>query len=400
MRMRSTKRRRGMIALALLIGAVPAYSYPHARQAASGNEAGSAPVVVAVRIVGEDGQVLVGSPRGIPLETGKPLDREGVAGSLRALYRTGDYADLRAVVTPENGGVRLDFVVRENLFFNLVRLEGLEAPPSEASAVAAMQIGLGQTYRKEILGEALERLRETLREEGLYRAEVSAETVPHPETHQMDIMVHVKPGPRAHVASIQLTNDTAYREATLLSRFKMKPGQAITSARLQRGTGRVRKFLAKKCRRDFPGSYARAGRRSFREWREVLRRGAQETDPHIPGRSCRPGPARRREAEHPGEVGTSGLFRCRRELQDRHARRERQRLARDAGNHHLYRRTRRQAQTRGHRDLRKQILRHGIAKEPSPGFPGSFRLAGSIQPAACGPRCAIHARPVSGQRFS
>src|SRR2546429_25911 len=226
MRMRSTKRRRGMIALALLIGAVPAYSYPHARQAASGNEAGSAPVVVAVRIVGEDGQVLVGSPRGIPLETGKPLDREGVAGSLRALYRTGDYADLRAVVTPENGGVRLDFVVRENLFFNLVRLEGLEAPPSEASAVAAMQIGLGQTYRKEILGEALERLRETLREEGLYRAEVSAETVPHPETHQMDIMVHVKPGPRAHVASIQLTNDTAYREATLLSRFKMKPGRS------------------------------------------------------------------------------------------------------------------------------------------------------------------------------
>src|SRR2546429_3584209 len=79
---------------------------------------------------------------------------------------------------------------------------------------------------KEILGEALERLRETLREEGLYRAEVSAETVPHPETHQMDIMVHVKPGPRAHVASIQLTNDTAYREATLLSRFKMKPGRS------------------------------------------------------------------------------------------------------------------------------------------------------------------------------
>src|SRR5438105_15900036 len=96
MRMRSTKRRRGMIALALLIGAVPAYSYPHARQAASGNEAGSAPVVVAVRIVGADGQVLVGVPRGIRLETGKPLDREGVAGSRRELDRTGRCAGLRA----------------------------------------------------------------------------------------------------------------------------------------------------------------------------------------------------------------------------------------------------------------------------------------------------------------
>src|SRR5262249_13623523 len=117
---------------------------------------------------------------------------------------------------------------------------------TESSAAAAMQIGLGQVYRKPMVDEALERLRETFREEGLYRAEVSAETLPHPDTHQMDIVVHVKPGPRAHVSGIQIKNDTAYKDANLLSRFKMKPGQAITSARLQRGTERVRKFLAKR----------------------------------------------------------------------------------------------------------------------------------------------------------
>lgn len=246
MRFGATNRVRGLIALALLLGAVEAYSRTHAPQAASASEVAPNPVVVSVRIVREDGQVLVESPSGIAVETGRPLDREKVAESLRALYRTGDYADLRAVVSPEKEGLRLDFVARENLFFNAVRLNGLEPPPSEASAVAAMQIGLGQTYRKEIVDAALERLRETLREEGLYRAEVSAETVPRPETHQMDIIVHVKPGPRARVASIQLKNDTAYRDSTLLSHFKMKAGQAITSARLQRGTERVRKFLAKK----------------------------------------------------------------------------------------------------------------------------------------------------------
>jgi len=246
MRFGGTKRVRGMIALALLLGAVPAYSRPHAPQAASTSELAPSPVVVSVRIVGEDGHVLVESPSGITVEQGKPLDRDRVAESLRALYRTGAYADLRAVVSPEAEGVRLDIVARENLFFNVVRLEGLEPPPSEASAVAAMQIGLGQTYRKGIVDEALERLRETLRDEGLYRAEVSAATVPHPETHQMDVIVQVKPGARARVASLQLKNETAYRDATLLSRFKMKPGQAITSARLQHGTERVRKFLAKK----------------------------------------------------------------------------------------------------------------------------------------------------------
>src|SRR6266700_8377044 len=236
----------GIIAFGLLSGAMPMYSQLPV-QVSPSDKARSAPVVVAFRIVREsDSHVLAESPSGIFVEIGKPLDREKIAESLRALYKTGNYADLRAVVTPVTDGVRLDFEVRENLFFSLVQIEGLEPPPTEASASAAMQIGLGQTYRKQIVDEALERLRETLREEGLYQAEVSAETWPHPDTHQMDIVVHVKPGSRAHVSGIQLKNDTAYKDANMLSRFKMKPGQAITSARLQRGTERVRKFLAKR----------------------------------------------------------------------------------------------------------------------------------------------------------
>src|SRR5215469_3639955 len=237
----------GIVAFGLLLGATVSHSQSPTRQVTASEKGTSQPVIVAVRIVREsDSKVLAESPSGISVEIGKPLDREKVAESLRALYKTGNYADLKALVAPVTDGLRLDFVARENLFFNLVRLEGLEPPPTEASAAAAMQIGLGQTYQKQTVDEALERLRETLREEGLYRAEVSAEALPHPDTHQMDIVVHVKPGPRAHVSGIQLKNETAYKDADLVSRFKMKPGQAITSARLQRGTDRVRKFLAKR----------------------------------------------------------------------------------------------------------------------------------------------------------
>ena len=237
----------GIVAFGLHLGAMPTHSQSPTQQVTASEKVASEPVVVSIRIVREsDSKVLAESPSGISVEIGKALSREKVAESLRALYKTGDYADLKAVVTPVTDGVRLDFVAQENLFFNLVQLEGLVPPPTEASAAAAMQIGLGQTYRKQIVDEALERLRETLREEGLYQAEVSAETLPHPDTHQMDIVVQVKAGPRAHVSGIQLKNDTAYKDANFLSRFKMKPGQAITSARLQRGTDRVRKFLAKR----------------------------------------------------------------------------------------------------------------------------------------------------------
>jgi len=235
---------RGIAALALLTGAALTRAQV-APDAATANVAAE-PKVVAVRIVKEDGTVLSEAPAGITVEAGKALDREKVAESMRALYRTGTFSDLRAVAVPVEGGVRLDFVARENLFFNQVRIEGLSAPPSDASAAAAMQLTLGQTYRKSAVTEALERLKETLRDEGLYRAEVSAEELPHAETHEMDIVVHVKPGPRARVGAIRLKNNTEYRDAEILSRLKMRVGTEITSARLQRGTDRIRKFLVKR----------------------------------------------------------------------------------------------------------------------------------------------------------
>lgn len=208
---------------------------------------GNAPVVSA-RIVTEDGRVLSESPTGIAVEIGKPLDRDQVAKSIRALYGTGDYADLKAVVTPVDGGVRLDFVVRENLFFNRVLIEGLTPPPTDASAAAAMQLSLGHPFRQEDVDEGLERLRDVLKEEGLYQAQVSAKDVSHPDTHEMDIVVSVNPGPRARVGSVELKNGTEYSDSEILSRLKMKVGDEVTTARIQRGTSRIRKFLVKKGR--------------------------------------------------------------------------------------------------------------------------------------------------------
>lgn len=204
------------------------------------------PVVVGVRVVREDGKVLIDSPKGLPIETGKPLDRGQVASSLRILYKSGNYANLRAVTAPAEGGMLLDFIAEENLYFNQVILRGLVEPPSEASAAAAMQIQLGETYRKEKLDAAVARLQDILREEGLYQAKVVTEAQVNEENHQVDVIVHVTPGVRAHVSAVQLTNNTEYPDAQILSRLKMKPGTAVTNVRVQKGTANIRKFLAKK----------------------------------------------------------------------------------------------------------------------------------------------------------
>jgi len=236
-------RLRGVALLVPLLGVAYAYAQvPDATPAE--NAPGSS--VISVRVVREDGRVLRVNPGGLAVEVEKPLQSEQVAASIRKLYQSGNYADLRAVVTPEATGVRLDFVVRENLFINQVVIEGLKAPPSDASAAAAMQLSLGQTYRTTDLEDAIKRLTEALRDEGLYQAKVTTELQPHPETHQMDVIVHVDSGPRVRLLNVQLLNNTHYPDAQLLKLFKLKPGSELTIARGQQGIERIRKYLEKR----------------------------------------------------------------------------------------------------------------------------------------------------------
>jgi outer membrane protein insertion porin family len=229
---------------------LPAAAYIHgqAQTEASAEAPPAQATILAVRIVTEDGRVLAESPKGIAVEIGKPLDKDEVAASIHELYGTGDYADLKAVATPEGSGVRLDFVVRENLFYNRVIIQGLTAPPTDATAAAAMQLSLGKPFRQEDVDEGLDRLRDVLKDEGLYTAQLSTENVPHPGNHEMDVVVHVKPGPRARVEAVHLKNETEFRDSELLSRLKMSAGQPVTTTRIQRGTNRIRKFLVKKGR--------------------------------------------------------------------------------------------------------------------------------------------------------
>jgi outer membrane protein assembly factor BamA len=239
---------RSVVATALLFGAVlthaqsPQNTFPPVAEVPQTN----GEPVVGVRIVTEDGEVLSEAPADAGVEIGKPLDRARIAESIRRLYRGGEYADVQAQSARVGGGIRVDFVVRPQLYFNQVLIHGLVSPPSEASAIAAIQLPLGEPYQRQTVNEGLERLREVLREEGFFTAKVTADTVPKPQDHEMDVIVSVQPGPRARVREIQLKNGTEYRDVEILSRLKMKPGREITSARLQSGTSRIRKYLVKK----------------------------------------------------------------------------------------------------------------------------------------------------------
>src|SRR5690242_4492539 len=90
---------RAILFLALALGGVKLHA-----QATPELEAAKAAEskLSSVRVVSEDGKVLQANLQALPLKTGEPLQSEQIAASIRILYQTGNYADLRAVVYPES----------------------------------------------------------------------------------------------------------------------------------------------------------------------------------------------------------------------------------------------------------------------------------------------------------
>src|SRR5580692_9226763 len=207
---------------------------------------GEPPRVVAVRVVTESGAVLEENPPKLTIQPGQPFSLETESTSLRELFRSGRYADLRAELSDVPGGVRLDFVVRQNFYINRVQIEGLHEPPGEALALSALRLNVGEPFRESDMKEALDRLRQTLEDDGQYQAKLGYTTTPHPETLQMDILVHVTAGPRARIGAITIQNQTQFANAEIRSQVKLKEGAEVTSDRLTRVADRARKWLTGK----------------------------------------------------------------------------------------------------------------------------------------------------------
>jgi len=199
--------------------------------------------VVEVRVVDESARNVPESTPPLPLQAGKLFDFASERESLRKLYFTGDYADIRVTASPIAGGLRVDFVVRRNYFNNIVRIDGLKEPPSEPAAIAALRLGLGEPFRESALREAVERLQETLRADGLYLAKITWDLTPHQDTRQMDILVHVDSGLRARVGDLQIQNQTPFTDGEILRRSKISSNKELTAARLSRGSQRLKKYL-------------------------------------------------------------------------------------------------------------------------------------------------------------
>jgi outer membrane protein insertion porin family len=199
--------------------------------------------ILHVDVIYESGKLATEKIPPLPLQSEKPFNFTDERDSLRALYRMGDYSDIRVTTTPEPGGIRATFIVKPNFYNNVIRIYGLKQPPTEPAASAALRLPLGEPFRESALREGVGRLQDTLRDNGFYLAKITWKLNPHEDTRQMDVEVNVDTGPRARADATKVENKTPYADQQLLRHAKITQKTEITAEGLSRASERLKKFL-------------------------------------------------------------------------------------------------------------------------------------------------------------
>lgn len=201
--------------------------------------------VVEIRVVDDSSQPIKQVPQ-LPLKEGGPFHFAAERESLRQLYATGDFANVRVTADAAESGLRISFIVTRDFYNNVVRIYGLKEPPSEPAAQAALRLTLGIPFREAALKEGVNRLETVLHDEGFYQAKITYDLLPHADTRQMDVNIRIDSGPRAKIGVITVQNHTKYVDSEILRRagLRNKNGKTeMTTAQRSRSRDKLRKFL-------------------------------------------------------------------------------------------------------------------------------------------------------------
>jgi outer membrane protein insertion porin family len=185
----------------------------------------------------------------LPQKVGEPLDRDRVHDSVNMLFNTGVFADIKVEAEKtEDDQVVLTFAMMSNYFIGSVSVEGEQGRPSANQIISTTKFQLGEVYSPEKLERARKNILQLMADNGFYRATLTFEEHPHPETNQMDVIFRVNPGTPAQVGEVNVTGNSGYSRGQIQDIAKMHSGDRVSADRVSNALQKIRKKYLKQKR--------------------------------------------------------------------------------------------------------------------------------------------------------
>lgn len=181
-------------------------------------------------------------PGAVTQQIGEPLDPAKVSESLKRLYATGRFSELRAEGALEGNGASLTFVARAQYFIGIVTAEGNPGPIEPRALVTASRLRLGQPLTDEVLAAGHKRLSDLLVANGYYQSRITQEVARNRDTLEANVSFTIQAGPSARVSVVEFHDDSGFPPERLMKVAGWHPNMNLTAARVEHGLYRLHQF--------------------------------------------------------------------------------------------------------------------------------------------------------------
>ncbi|HEY6843530.1 MAG TPA: POTRA domain-containing protein, partial [Thermoanaerobaculia bacterium] len=177
---------------------------------------------------------------------GQPLSMREVQNSIKSLFSTGDFRDIRVSDTPNDSGVALTFALFVNYRVGAINFEGLSTADRDR-ATRELTFRLGDVVSLNAIDRSAVAIQAFLNRSGYLEATVDPETMFNRAQSRATVTFHVTRGPRATVGQVILEGNTApFTPEQLIAQMHRGPDKTFDLTEARTDADHMRTYLVRK----------------------------------------------------------------------------------------------------------------------------------------------------------
>ena len=179
----------------------------------------------------------------VAVKIGEPLSIRNVQSSIKSLFATGNFRDIRVDSTPSGNGVAVVFALYTNFRVASIELEGLTGPDRDR-AMRTLTFHLGDVLSLNAVDHGADAVQEQLKRAGYLDATVDPETTFVRVQSKATVIFHVTRGTVATVGDVIIDGNTSpFTPQQLIGQMKRGPGKKFDLDEARIDGDRMRQWL-------------------------------------------------------------------------------------------------------------------------------------------------------------
>lgn len=177
----------------------------------------------------------------IQVSEGEPFSLERISQSIKHLYSTGLFSDIKVLREGEKD-IRLTYVLTRKFFTRKINILVEEEISKKKLKKALDSVRENSAFSDGMVAKAEEELREALRKQGYFDPEIKTDVEKDFKTSSVDILFEVRSSKRYRVKEITFSGQTILPEADLRQTMETKKGHMFVPAQLESDVQKLKRL--------------------------------------------------------------------------------------------------------------------------------------------------------------